>query len=164
MSTSPVSGVSSLVQRIPHTPKLPGEPSEGELPGGSAPGLSSPRLICQCPAAPPSGTGRTASAAPLGHLLSVRTVPHKAVSWTRTNRTHPAFLRGRLCWSYRWAPAPGSWLFTRFGNRLGSDCFRVAGLFCFLRFPSSPNPVRKKKKRKKKIETALGNCWLLVPT
>lgn len=88
------SGVSSLVQRIPHTPKLPGEPSEGELPGRSAPGLSSPRLICQCPAARSSGTGRTASAAPRGHLLSVRTVPHKAVSWTRSNRTHPAaFLR-----------------------------------------------------------------------
>lgn len=40
---------------------------------------------------------------------------------------------------------PAVWLFTWFGNRFDSDCFRVAGLFCFLWFPSSPNCDRKNK-------------------
>lgn len=116
--------------------------------------LASPRLICQCPAVPSSGTGRW-PALPLADtsFLCELSLTKLFLGPEQAERTPPSSDQGSAgVPAGPWLPAV--WLFTRFGNRLGSDCFRVAGLFCFLWFPSSPNCVRKKKKLKPPSEIA----------
>lgn len=163
MSTSPVLwGLLSRVENSPCTQTARGaERRKGSCQVGVLP--ASPRLICQCPAAPPLGLAEW-PALPLvdTSFLCELSLTKLFLGPEQAERIPPSLDEGSAG-----VPAglrlTAAWLFTRFGNRLGSDCFRVAGLFCFLWLPSSPHRVRKKKKRKK-IETTLGNCWLLVPT